>query len=168
MNAAAPLRSDFDLRLEHEFQTVMGRQRYAPPQSLSNAYGLGRNTVPGAMAAHGTRVTREAPVVLLLEGISVACSYRRRRRQVVLKPWRQRVPKAGFESGVRLAPVPVVGNQFGGRAGCPNAIQPEPFTVSTSFIRPSMGNWQAACALRGDKPGFYPGRHGLCGYLSFG
>jgi hypothetical protein len=35
----------------------------------------------------------------------------------------------------------------GGRAGCPNAMQPEPLTISPFFIRPRTRNWQAACGI---------------------
>jgi hypothetical protein len=41
MNAAGPSVSNLDLRLEHEFQTVMARQRSALPQFLSIAHGIG-------------------------------------------------------------------------------------------------------------------------------
>jgi hypothetical protein len=36
--------------------------------------------------------------------------------------------------------------------GCPNATQPEPFTVSTPFLRPAQGNWQVICGFWPDWP----------------
>jgi hypothetical protein len=82
------------------------------------------------------RASREAPAVLFLEGIGVACSFRQGRRAFA---------PDGFGSDIRLVPVVVSGNPNGGRAGCPNATQPEPVTVSVPFLRPRVGNWQAGC-----------------------
>jgi hypothetical protein len=75
--------------------------------------------------------------------------------------------RRSFESGIRLAPVIIAretvlaqGDSFGGRAGCPTATQPEPITVSPSFIRLPAGNWQAAlwsCTEKGG-PGAKLGR----------
>jgi hypothetical protein len=51
-----------------------------------------------------------------------------------------------FESHIRLAPVIFLGEPIPADriafAGCPNATQPEPVTVSMLFIRPAAGNWQ--------------------------
>jgi hypothetical protein len=50
-----------------------------------------------------------------------------------------------MESRVRLAPVIILRETIA--ADVPdalNATQPEPFTVGVLFIRPAIGNWQAA------------------------
>ncbi len=53
-----------------------------------------------------------------------------------------------FESGVRLAPVIFLGEPSPADVtGCPNATQPEPFTVSILFLRPPALNWQVACGI---------------------
>jgi hypothetical protein len=65
-----------------------------------------------------------------------------------------------FESGVRCGPCrPNWRNHDRGRAGCPNATQPEPVTVSVLFIRPGMGNWQVICGFC-PKNTLYPGASG--------
>jgi hypothetical protein len=134
MNAAAPVGSNLDfhwedlipredLRLEHELQTAVGRQRLAPPQSLSIADGSARYHGSTALAAD-THFTPEAPVVLFLKGIGVAYLPHRLRASA---PER-------FESGIRLAPVIMVGETIA--ADLPdalNATQPEPVTVNTPY-----------------------------------
>jgi hypothetical protein len=62
---------------------------------------------------------------------------------------------------------PVSGSHFGGRAGCPNATQPESVTVSMFFIRPCIGNWQVACELWLDFSKFPPPRGHFCRDLKF-
>ena len=114
-----------DLRLEHELQTVAGggarrcRDFFACSRHR-------RDTVPAALLATGTRVAREAPAVLFLKGIGVACSFRRLSAHFGAA----RVSKQEFETR-RPPSFPVFGSHLGGRAGCPNATQPEPVTVST-------------------------------------
>jgi hypothetical protein len=50
-----------------------------------------------------------------------------------------------MESRVRLAPVIIFRETIAADVpDAPNATQPEPFTVGMFFIRPAMGNWQAA------------------------
>ena len=74
-----------------------------------------------------------------------------------------------FESGVRLAPVIFFGEpNLVDVTGCPNATQPEPFTVSILFLRPPAPNWQVACGLwrEGGIFGLSKGR--CCRGLSFG
>jgi len=48
MNAAEPVEDKPYLRLEHELQTAMRRQRWAPPQFRS-ALTIRRDTVPAAL-----------------------------------------------------------------------------------------------------------------------
>jgi hypothetical protein len=72
----------------------------------------------------------------------------------------------GFESGVRPGSRHS-GSRCGGRAGCPNATQPEPVTVSMFFIRPHIGNWQVACWLWLDFSKFRPPRRHFCRDLKF-
>jgi len=149
-----------DLRLEHELQTVAGSSARRCRDFFAYSRHR-RDTVPAALFATGTRVAREAPAVLFLEGIGVACSFRRL--------WRDLAPQE-FETGVfkRRPPwFPVSGSHFGGRAGCPNATQPEPVTVSMIFIRPRMGNWQVACALWLNFSKFRAPRHHFCRDLKF-
>jgi len=146
MNAAVLLEANLDLRLEHELQTAMRRQRMARPQFRSIAHGMARDC-SSSFAAAGTRVAHEVPAVLISEGVGVAL--RRRRRPV---RWRddskELLAPERFESGVRLAPVIFLGEPNPADAtGCPNATQPEPFTVSVLFLRPRAGNWQVACAI---------------------
>jgi hypothetical protein len=75
-----------------------------------------------------------------------------------------------FETSVRKRHppwFPVSGSHFGGRAGCPNATQPESVTVSTFFIRPRIVNWQVACELWPDLGKFPPPRRHFCRDLKF-
>jgi hypothetical protein len=65
-----------DLRLEHELQTVAGSSARRCRDFFAYSRHQ-RDTVPAALFATGTRVAREAPAVLFLEGIGVACSFRR-------------------------------------------------------------------------------------------
>jgi len=160
MNTAEPDELNLDLRLEHELQTVAGSSARRCRDFFAYSRHR-RDIVPAALFATGTRVAREAPAVLFLEGIGVACSFRRL--------WRDLAPQE-FETGVfkRRPPwFPVSGSHFGGRAGCPNATQPEPVTVSTFFIRPRMGNWQVACALWLDFSKFQAPRRHFCRDLKF-
>src|SRR6202020_1341077 len=80
-------------------------------------------TVPVAVFATGTRVTREAPAVLFLEGIGVACSFHRL--------WRHLAPQeleTEFESGVRL------GSRF---RGAISADVPDALTRHNRNLSPS-------------------------------
>ena len=43
--------------------------------------------------------------------------------------------------------LPPGANREADETGCPNATQPEPFTVSTLFLRPPKGNWQVICGI---------------------
>jgi hypothetical protein len=123
MNAAVPIKTNLNLRLEHELQTAMRRQREARPQFRSIAHGTARHC-SSSFAATATRVAREAPAVLVLEGIGVACVVG------------ARAPER-FESGVRLAPVIFLGEPIPRTLpDALNATQPEPLTVSMFFIRP--------------------------------
>jgi hypothetical protein len=149
-----------NLRLEHELQTVAGSSARRCRDFFAYSRHR-RDTVPAALFATGTRVTREAPAVLFLEGIGVACSFRRL--------WRVLAPQE-FETGVqkRRPPwFPISGSHFGGRAGCPNATQPEPVTVSMIFIRPRMGNWQVAFGPWLDFSKFRAPRCHFCRDLKF-
>ena len=65
MNAAVTIRSDLDLRLEHELQTAMRRQRLARPQ-FRPADGLARHGSK-SLVALGRGVAHEAPAVLVLK-----------------------------------------------------------------------------------------------------
>jgi hypothetical protein len=65
-----------DLRLEHELQTVAGSSARRCRDFFAYSRHR-RDIVPAALFATGTRVAREAPAVLFLEGIGVACSFRR-------------------------------------------------------------------------------------------
>jgi hypothetical protein len=168
MNAAASIRSSLallleDLRLEHELQTAMGGSA-GRHRNFSIAYGIGA-TPSQVHLAPGTCLTREAPVVLFLEGIGVACSSRRHRRFF----------GAGgvFESGVRRGSRRFLGEPVRRTllqqafAGCPNATQPEPVTVSMLFLRPRVGNWQAAYGVCPARRDFVLSVHDFCGDLSF-
>jgi hypothetical protein len=70
MNAAVPIEANLDLRLEHELQTAMRRQRGARPQFRSSAHGMAR-ACSSSLTAAGTRIAREVPAVLILEGVGV-------------------------------------------------------------------------------------------------
>ena len=47
MNAAVPSESNLNLRLEHQFQTAMTRQRWARPQFRSSAHGMAQHRSSG-------------------------------------------------------------------------------------------------------------------------
>ena len=92
------------------------------------------------------------------------------RRRLLVSPSLARFAPQEFETGVRKRHppwFPVSGSHFGGRAGCPNATQPEPVTVSRFFIRPRIGNWQVACGLWPDGLEFPPPRRHFCRDLKF-
>jgi len=60
MNAAVHIRTNLNLRLEHELQTAMRRRRGAQPQFRSSPDGLARHGRSSIFAAD-TRVAREGP-----------------------------------------------------------------------------------------------------------
>ena len=108
--------------------------------------------------AADTRLTREVPVVLFLEGT--------RRRSSQLHAARTR--RRGLKSGVRLAPVIILRETITADVpDCPNATQPEPVTVSMIFIRPRMGNWQVAFGHWFDFSKFRAPRCHFCRDLKF-
>jgi hypothetical protein len=93
-----------DLRLDHELQTAMGRQRQARPQFLSLAYGMARHR------ASCTRVGREVPAVLIFRGrrSCFAPSSAPGSSKPDLAQNEHSAPKR-LESAVRLAPVNFLG-----------------------------------------------------------
>jgi len=95
MNAAVPIETNLNLRLEHELQTAMRRQHGARPQFRSIAHGTALRCF-SSFAAAATRVAREVPAALVLKGIDLACVVG------ALAPEQ-------FKSGVRLAPVIFLG-----------------------------------------------------------
>jgi hypothetical protein len=131
-----------DLRVEHELQTAM-RATAQPSQFLSITHGIGATRAPAAGSCW-VPVTHGVPAVLFLKGIGLLAgppSSARFGAEGVRKldpPW---VPSfswgATLGAGFRLA-----------FAGCPNATQPEPVTVSTFFLKPRTVNWQAASEFR--------------------
>ena len=95
-----------------------------------------RHRCIAAVFATGTRVTRGSGCPLHMR-VSASLA----RSAVVGANWRRGVRKRRPP----WFPTSVWGAILGERAGCPNATQPEPVTVSASFIRPRRGNWQAVC-----------------------
>ena len=85
-----------------------------------------RDTRPVALFATGTPVAREAPAVLFLEGIGVACSFRRLWRDL-----RRKSSKQEFESGVRL------GSRF---RGAISADVPDALTRHNRNLSPSASS----------------------------
>src|SRR5208282_3216758 len=139
MNAAASIRSNLallleDLRLEHELQTAMGGSA-GRHRNFSIAYGIGA-TPSQVHLAPGTCLTPEAPVVPFSR-VSASLA-----RPAVIGAFL--APEGFSKAASAVVPVVFSGSQYGGRAGCPNATQPEPVTVSMLFLRPRVGNWQAA------------------------
>lgn len=120
-----------ELRLEHELQTVYGATALgALPRVLKPTAPhdeRGRNELPAPASRARLRLSSSLRV-----SASLACP-------TVL-------PRTGAGGGRKRRPPRSRhhrwGDRRGGRAGCPDATQPEPFTVSTSFIRPSAVNWQ--------------------------
>lgn len=135
------------MRLEHELQTAMMRQRRARPRFRSFAHGMARH--PVSSLALLARASREVPAVLLFKGIGVAyvlgamfaggmpfrdmasIKHTAPERFEKLRPPRSRHLSRGASSG---------GLKAQRLAGCTNATQPEPFTVSTLFLRPLAVN----------------------------
>jgi hypothetical protein len=64
MNAAEPVEGKLYLRLEHELQTAMGRQRGTPPQFRFDAHDMARHRISSRGAAD-TRLAHQAPAVLI-------------------------------------------------------------------------------------------------------
>jgi hypothetical protein len=121
-----------DSRLEHELQTAYGAAaRKAPPRALGRRrhHAMQRNSSELPTPALRARLRLSSS---LRVAASLACP-------AVL-------PRTGAGGGRKRRPPRSRhhrwGDRRGGRAGCPDATQPEPFTVSPSFIRPSAVNWQ--------------------------
>ena len=106
-----------------------------------------RDTVPAALFAAGTRIAREVPAVLIPEGIGFVGAI------FVGSMIQQDMVPERFESHIRLAPVIFLGEPIPAdspSARLPEALtrtQPEPFTVSITFIKRLAGNWQVACRI---------------------
>ncbi len=131
MNAAVPIRPNL-LRLEHRLQTVVdGGARAA-------AITLKRRRHRRHGCAHRRRHAPHGTLRLPYSFKGISGSLRR--------PHRVRLNGAGADRKPRSLCDPAIGfgNHRGGRAGCPDGTQPEHFTVSHSFIRPRVRNWQAA------------------------
>ncbi len=117
----------------------LGRQRVAPPRFLSLLTASARCDAGSAFAPAATRSRAR---LRLSSSLRVSASLARSASSApdLVGPM--------APQGVRKRRPPrsrhhLKGDNRGGRAGCPNATQPEPFTVSTFFIRPPAGNWQA-------------------------
>jgi hypothetical protein len=113
-----------------------------------------------------TRTTR-VPVVLSLKGIGATCMFPQstahQRGRRVRKP---HPPRSRHHPIVIVSSETSSGRQVrGGRAGCPNATQPEPLTVSVLFIRPRTRNWQAACGIWLNRDSFALPARIFCGHL---
>src|SRR5580704_2908467 len=119
-----------DLRLEHELQTVAGG-------SARRCRDFFRLLTASARHCSGSVVRHWHARRARGSGCPLSRGYRRRfaRSAVFGAFWRHKSSKHEFESDIRPGSR-FSGSHFGGRAGCPNATQPEPVTVSTFFIRP--------------------------------
>src|SRR5580704_1819854 len=132
-----------DLRLEHELQTAM-RATAEPSQFLSIAHGIGATSAPAARRPlgypprTGFRLSFSSRESALLAGPPSSARFGAEGGRKLDPPW---VPSfswgATLGAGFRLA-----------FAGCPNATQPEPVTVSTFFLKPRTVNWQATSEFR--------------------
>jgi hypothetical protein len=146
MNAAVPLKSNFYLRLEHEIQTGWG----GSARSGRNFTSCSRHgaTLFQQLGAPLGRASRAIPIVLISEGIGgLGPSSAPHLSGACLQ---QHMALERLESQIRLAPVIFLvsrGANLGGVPDCPNATQPEPFAVSTFFIRPHRVNWQVTCRI---------------------
>ena len=128
MNAAVPTGMNLDLRLEHELQTAMRRQRGARPQFRSIAHGMARHCFSSFDAA-GTRVAREVPAVLVLEGVGAACAAPPRSRH-----FSRGANPGGWDFSRRLPDALTRHNR--------NLV-----TVSILFLKRPAGNWQVAYGI---------------------
>ena len=149
-----------DLRLEHELQTVAG-------SSARRCRDFFRLLTASARHLTGSDVRHWHARHARGSGCLLPRGYRRR---LLVPPSLAPFGAARVRnrSSKRRPPwFPVSGSHFGGRAGCPNATQPEPVTVSTFFIRPCIGNWQVACGLWHDGLEFPPLRGHFCRDLKF-
>jgi hypothetical protein len=113
------------------------QQRLALRRLLSLAHGIGatlnrqRTALLARASRAGLRLSSFSRVSASLARSAVVGA--------VLAPKRL---ESGVHAGSRVS-----GSHYRGRAGCPNATQLEPVTVSAFFLRPIIGNWQVACGL---------------------
>jgi hypothetical protein len=149
MNAAVPSKSNLNLRLEHQFQTAMRRQRGARPQFRSSAHGMAQYRSSGFLRHWHARCARGSGCPHP-RGHSAAL--RRHRHHVCREHDSNKIwCRSGSKATSASLPSSFSGSQsrrtITAFAGCPNATQPEPVTVSTLFIRPLAGNWQVGCGI---------------------
>jgi hypothetical protein len=169
MNAAVPSKSNLNLRLEHQFQTAMKRQRKARPQFRSSAHGMAQHRSSGFMRRWHARCARGSGCPHP-RGHSAAL--RRHRRHLCPEHDSNKIwCRSGSKATSASLPSSFSGSQFRRTitafAGCPNATQPEPVTVSTLFIRPPAGNWQVGRGIWRWGSDFRPGSSPLFQALSF-
>jgi hypothetical protein len=127
---AASTRSNFALRLEHKLQTVVdGRAWRSRDSPRCSRYR--RSGPDGGTRCRHTRRTASA-------GCPIPQGYR---RLIVSHPSARCWRRSGAKPSA-ATPRFAWGHR-GGRARCPDGIQPEPLTVSPPFLRPRTGNWQA-------------------------
>jgi hypothetical protein len=133
-HAATSIRSNFALRLEHKLQTVVDGSAWRGRASLNcSRY---RQSGPGSvsLSAHAPHDKCRLPYSL----------------RVGVSSFRSVGPLLAPERSETVRSNPTFGwGHRGGRAGCPDGTQPEPLTVSPSFLRPPTWNWQAGL---GDLP----------------
>jgi hypothetical protein len=107
MNAAVPSKSNLNLRLEHQFQTAMTRQRGARPQFRSSAHGMAQYRSSGFLRHWHAHCARSSGCPHP-RGHSAAL--RRHRHHVCREhDFQQDMVPERFESHIRLAPVIFLG-----------------------------------------------------------
>jgi hypothetical protein len=126
-----------DLRLEHELQTAIKQQRLALRRLLSLAHGIGA-TLNRQRTALLARASRAGLRLSCFSRVSASLA-RSAVVGAVLAPKRL---ESCVHPGSRFS-----GSHYRGRAGCPNATQLEPVTVSTFFLRSLIVNWQVVFGL---------------------
>jgi hypothetical protein len=133
------------------------QQRLALRRLLSLAHGIGA-TLNRQRTALLARASRAGLRLSCFSRVSASLA-RSAVVGAVLAPKRL---ESGVHAGSRFS-----GSHYRGRAGCPNATQLEPVTVSASFLRPIIGNWQVACGLWPARSRFRQFQRHFCRELIF-
>jgi len=115
----------------------------------------GCHAIAAKRCAPGLCVTLKIPAVLKNPRVSASLVRLRFhgaaacRNHWSFRQWlSQQQRRSGSKPDIRLAPVIFLQEPFlADVTGCPNATQPEPFTVSVFFLRPPKVNWQVICGI---------------------
>jgi hypothetical protein len=150
MSTAEPGEFNFDLRLEHKLQTAMRRRRVAQPRFCSMPT-MRRD--PLQRFCRCQRTTRTVPAALIPIGLAGALATlgaglvedMPSETSSLRTPWHRSGPKAALPW---LPALSLFGKPIGHtHRKAVTRTPPELFTVSRSFLRPRMPNWQVACGI---------------------